>query len=341
MSAEALEGRRGPAWRELEALLDEVDARRLRRGGSNRAVGLLEPDEVLRLSHLYRGLAADLMVARRDALDPALEARLDRLTARAHHVLYAGLDERDTGLVTALFDFPGAVRRNARWVLVAVALFFGPLVGSAFAALHDEGFALAVLGTEQIEAIEQMYRSADVPRTMSQDAAMTGFYVWNNIGIAFRCFATGLLFGLGPLFYLVFNGLMIGAVAGHLARVGLGDALFPFIVSHAPWELTAIALAGGAGLQMGLALIRTDGDTRIGSLRRAGPDLTRQIVGVTSMLAIAALIEGSWSPSGAPPTLKYAVGAAGAVLVPALLILGGRRRALPSDAEGRRPRSGP
>ncbi len=84
---------------------------------------------------------------------------------------------------------------------------------------------------------------------------MTGFYVYNNIGIAFRCFATGVLFGLGSVFFLVYNGLMIGAVAGLVTAAGHGKNLLTFTCTHGAFELTAIVISGdrrhGDGLRAG------------------------------------------------------------------------------------------
>ena len=126
---------------------------------------------------------------------------------------------------------------------------------------------------------------------------MAGFYVYNNVGIAFRCFATGILFGTGSLFFLVYNGLVTGTAAGYVMSAGHGGNIWTFMCGHAPFELTAIVIAGGAGLQMGYALVDTGGLTRVGSLRRAAPLIARHILGAAAMLLIAALIEGFWSPS--------------------------------------------
>ena len=86
---------------------------------------------------------------------------------------------------------------------------------------------------------------------------MAGFYVYNNVGIAFRCFATGVLFGLGSVFFLVYNGLQMGAVAGLLTASGRGFNLLTFVASHGAFELTAIVIPGTAGLVMGYALVDT------------------------------------------------------------------------------------
>jgi uncharacterized membrane protein SpoIIM required for sporulation len=95
---------------------------------------------------------------------------------------------------------------------------------------------------------------------------------------------------------------------------------------HAPFELTAILIAGTAGLRMGHALVVTRGETRLGSLRTAAPGIVRQVLGAAVMLLIAAVIEGFWSPSSAPDVVKWVVGAALTLLVASYLAFAGRRR---------------
>ena len=99
---------------------------------------------------------------------------------------------------------------------------------------------------------------------------MAGFYVYNNVGIAFRCFATGVLFGAGSLFFLIYNGLVTGTVAGYVMSAGHGGNIWTFMCGHAPFELTAIVIAGGAGLEMGYALV-DDAAASPASARCAAP----------------------------------------------------------------------
>jgi uncharacterized membrane protein SpoIIM required for sporulation len=89
-------------------------------------------------------------------------------------------------------------------------------------------------------------------RESGTDWQMFGHYIWNNIGIGLRTLAGGLLAGVGALFVLIVNGISIGTVFGHLQQIGSGDPLWRFVCGHAPFELTAIVLAGGAGLRLGL-----------------------------------------------------------------------------------------
>jgi uncharacterized membrane protein SpoIIM required for sporulation len=154
---------------------------------------------------------------------------------------------------------------------------------------------------------------------------MFGYYIMNNIGIAFQTFASGLLFGLGSLFFLLFNGLLIGAVSGHLSQIGYGEPFWSFVVGHGAFELNAIVLAGAAGLQLGWALLAPGRYTRSEALRLAAQLAIRLLCGAALFLLIAAFIEAYWSSmtyTGA--TVKYVVGAGLWLLVLAYLALAGR-----------------
>ena len=168
---------------------------------------------------------------------------------------------------------------------------------------------------------------------------MTGFYVWNNIGIAFRCFATGVLFGLGSVFFLVYNGLTIGAVAGLVTAAGHGKNLLTFTCTHGAFELTAIVISATAGMVMGYALVDTRGRTRFGSLRARGRDIVYLVMGAALMLAVAALIEGFWSPSGVPARVKWGTAiAAYALVISYLTFAGVRARAVAPAPPAHAPR---
>lgn len=323
---------RRPSWRRLESLLGRAEGLR----GASR----LPPAEIAELAGLYRALASDLMCARRDHLGADLERYLDGLAARAHNALHAGSGGGSKRLLDLFRDFPGAVRRNARAFWVATALFYLPGLLAGLAAYGSEVYAIDLLGPSQVHAMEAMYAEAPNGRASAANASMTGFYVWNNVGIAFRCFATGILFGLGSIWFLVSNGLFIGAAFGHLGRVGLGANLAGFVATHGPWELTAIVISGAAGLQMGLALILTGGRTRLGSLQSVGPELLRQVGGAALFLTLAALLEGWVSPSSLPTEAKHGLGAFGWILVAAILLGAGRGRPLPADVEARRGEGG-
>jgi len=316
-------GKRRDSWAELERLL-----------AVGKELHKRPPADIARAASLYRSVCADLMRARA-AYGPDLVRYLDNLAGRAHNLLYGTRAYRLAGLWAMVArEFPRTLRRRWRFFALANALFYLPFLLGMIGTLASAEFAETILPSHQLAMMESMYEQGfDAGRDIAEDSAMAGFYVFNNVGIAFRCFATGILFGLGSLFFGIYNGLTIGVVFGWVTRAGHGGNIFDFVCGHAPFELTAIVIAVAAGLQMGWALVKTDGLTRIASLRSQARELGALIIGAAAMLIIAALIEGYWSPSGLPRELKWAASAVFTLGVTAWLSLGGRRRT-PARAPG-------
>ncbi|TVQ86466.1 MAG: stage II sporulation protein M [Deltaproteobacteria bacterium] len=297
-------------WQALEALLSTVR--------------LSEPSDWSEFARLYRSVCADL--ARAQALDlPEDVLRyLDRLASRAHNRLYRPPRGLGAAFLRTLFlEVPRAVRAEWRFVLLAHVLLYLPFLFGLIAAWWEPDFATKVLPESVLAEMEEGYAQS-VIRTEGQNTMMAGFYVWNNVGIAFRCFVTGAFAGLGSIFYLVYNGLMLGTISGFLFAQGMGGNLTAFTASHTPWELTGIALAGAAGLKLGYALFVPEGRTRRASLARAAGALYRLVLGATLLLLIAALIEGYWSASTVSASIKYVFSGVGFVVVGGWLLWIGR-----------------
>jgi uncharacterized membrane protein SpoIIM required for sporulation len=230
-----------------------------------------------------------------------------------------------------LADFPRLVRAQWRFVLAASLLFFGSLVGVALLVFLFPDLIYSIVSPQQVAEMQSMYDPAAsrlgraAERASSEDWMMFGYYVMHNIGIAFQTFAAGLLLGLGSVFFLIFNGLIIGAVSGHLTEIGYGQTFWSFVIGHGAFELSAIALAGAAGLQLGWALIAPGQLTRGESLRLAAHQSVQMLCGVMAFLLIAAFIEAYWSSTtNIAPWLKYFVGALLWLLVATYLIFAGR-----------------
>jgi uncharacterized membrane protein SpoIIM required for sporulation len=310
-------------WGELEALI-----------GGGKALHRMSAPAISRVATLYRSVCADLVRAQGAGYGPEVVTLLDGLAARAHNALYSAPPYRLAAvwdLVRA--DFPRALRRHGRFFALAVTLFLLPAAIGFVGALRSRAFALHLLSPAMAEHVEEAYKQGfGEGRSEAMDTAMAGFYVYNNIGIAFQCFATGVLFGLGSLFFLVYNGLMIGAVAGLVTAAGGGWNLLSFTAGHGPFELTAIVISATAGMVMGYALVDTGGRTRFGSLRAKSKDLAHLVLGAAMMLLVAALIEGFWSPSRVAAPVKWAVGGVGYLVVGLYLSMAGRR-----GQEARRP----
>jgi uncharacterized membrane protein SpoIIM required for sporulation len=302
-------------WAELEQLL-----------GAGKGLRQLPPASIARAAAIYRAVSSDLMRAEAAGYSPDVIALLDGLAARAHNTLYSAPPYRMRAvweLVAA--DFPRTLRKHARFFALAVALFVLPGVVGFTGALKSRAFALGLLSPDTVEQMEKAYAEGfGKGREAGVNTAMAGFYVYNNVGIAFRCFATGVLFGLGSLFFLVYNGLVIGAVAGLVTAAGHGRNLLSFTCTHGAFELTAIVISATAGLVMGYALVDTRGRTRFGSLRAHARDIAYLVMGAALMLLVAAGLEAFWSPSGLPDRVKWGGAVVAYLLVICYLTFAGR-----------------
>jgi uncharacterized membrane protein SpoIIM required for sporulation len=302
------EERYQPEWEELQRLLARVRSpqRPWRQSAEPAVAGE-------RVAALYRRTCEQLALARARAYPTYLIDRLEQLTADAHQVIYQHA-ELGLGRLQQMVarDFPRAVRAHATYVWLALAVFAVPtLVLGCMVYLRPELILSLVSGSQAAE-FERMYSQAAESIGRARDAqsdwAMFGFYIRNNIGIAFQCFAGGLFAGLGSLFFLAFNGAYGGAIGGYLTQRGLGATFYSFVVTHAAFELTAIVLSGAAGLRLGHALLAPGRQTRLQSLVQAAKESTVIVYGVFAFLLIAAAIEAFWSSaSWMPPIMKYGV----------------------------------
>jgi uncharacterized membrane protein SpoIIM required for sporulation len=316
------EAEQSQTWSEYRELLEALEGRR----GGRRLPLPLE-----RFPRLFRQLCGHYALARSRGYSPGLVAELHELVRRGHAQLYRQRRDWLQGSLTFLsVDFPRTLRRHAWALWLSVAVFFGSMLLMGLAAYQDSELIYSLLDADAVAGMESMYdptnrklgRSAE--RQADTDFAMFGYYVMNNVGVAFRTFAGGILLGVGSLFFLGFNGLVIGAVGGHLTRLGFGETFWPFVSGHGALELTAIAISGAAGLLLAAGLLAPGRRRRLDALRENGREAVKLVTGAMFMLVLAAVIEGFWSPSPAPAGVKYLVGLGWWLLVILYLSLAGR-----------------
>lgn len=316
---------RRPEWKTFRKLLDRVEARSAKR---------LSPTESEDFSRLLRELSNDLAVVRSREWGRELEEFLNHLVTRGYNNFYSAPGRFRESLQFVAAGFPQLLRSYWKHFTVAWCLFFLPLMITWAVVQNDPSTASAILPADQLEGMDEAYsrelygRGEDevVVGYFGERSAMSGFYVYHNGGIALQCFALGILAGVGTLYTLLFNGVVLGASSAYI--ISQSDAhrehFLSFAVTHGSFELTAIAIAGCAGLILGEAVVHREGRTLLDSLRVKGIDSVKLGIGAVLMLAVAAGLEGYWSPSPIPATIKYIVGIGCWVFVYSWLFLGGR-----------------
>jgi uncharacterized membrane protein SpoIIM required for sporulation len=280
----------------------------------------------------YRRLCQSLALAADRQYSPELIDRLNRLALRGHHLLYRNRRRESQQVLEFLLGgFPALVRAEWRLVLAATLLFFGPLVGLIALLQAFPEFVHYLLTPEQIASFHQMYDPGNKRlgvREADTSLMMFGFYIWNNVRIGFQTFAGGIAAGVGTIWFLAANGVVIGAVAGYLTQVGLSETFWSFVAGHSSPELLAIVLAGAAGLRLGLAVIAPGNVTRKSALIAAAKPAVRLMYGAALMFFLAAFVEAFWSPiTQVPFHFKVTVGLAGWLVFLAYFLLAGRARA--------------
>jgi uncharacterized membrane protein SpoIIM required for sporulation len=166
----------------------------------------------------------------------------------------------------------------------------------------------AFLGPYMVETIRhhQMWTHSIVGmKPQASSRIMT-----NNLSVTFFTFAAGITAGLGTIWLIFFNGLLMGVIATACRQAHMSRDLWSFVCPHGSLELPAIFIAGGAGLRLASGMLFPGLYSRRDSIALAGREAARLVAGVIPMLVIAGTIEGFFSPSGAPAGLKFAVGAA-------------------------------
>lgn len=294
-------------------------------GGSRRR---LDPHLVTEFTSLYRAACADLALADAYQLPHGTVTYLHQLVGRAHNQLYRSRIFNFRRWGHELFVTVPQRLYNDNALRLAFVIFWGVFIASGVMVYVNPALAEDILPHEMILTLDESFSQPVDERLALEGSSMVGFYIYNNTSIGLRCFAFGLLFGLGGLFVMVFNATMLGAAFGHMARSPHAENFFQFVTAHGPMELTAIILSAAAGMRLGFALVDTRGYTRGASLRRMLAGVMPTMGAAMVMFAIAALIEGFLSPSPAPYWVKATVGAAtSGLLVFYFVGLGQPRRA--------------
>lgn len=319
MNRERFIKKRRSDWQAMEALLKSMKKSRLSRWSG---------DDITRLSKLYRSVCYDLSLVQSREWGSRLEQYLNDLVAQGHNCLYRSPPRSLNTALEFLSDgFPKLLRERKVFFFISLALFLIPFLTAMIVAAVDPVLAERLVDKEAIEQAgknysKELYNNIDT-QYAEERSFMAGFYVQHNVGIAFQCFALGSFFGIGTVVTLLFNGISLGAVTGYLINKGHSDLFFSFAISHGSFELTAIVIAGAAGLLLGWGMVHPGQLTRTESLRRHGLDAIKLASGAGFMLVIAALIEGYFSPLAIPRFVKYSVGTMLWILVIVYLTHGG------------------
>lgn len=306
-----------PRWERLSALLDAVQRAGLRS---------LSLEQAREFGRLYRAASSDLLWARGRAASADLVDYLNDLVARGYAHTYPGERPRLTDVLAFLArGFPRLVRREWKAVLAAYGLFLGGAL-FGYAAMHFDPSAAAYLVPGEHQSLDPDQRVSQAAQSgtasAQEQSAFASFLFTHNIEVAFLAFALGLTLGAGTAILLFVNGLFLGALAQAYQAKGHALWFWAWILPHGVPEISAICLAGAAGLVLGRALLAPGERSRADALRDDGRGAVRLALGTLPLFVVAGLIEGTISQIHEPhlPSLVKVLFAAAVAALLALYL---------------------
>ncbi|MEO1063285.1 MAG: stage II sporulation protein M [Actinomycetota bacterium] len=303
---------RQPRWERLEELT--------RRASSRQG---LAPEEARELVDAHAEAAADLSWLRTRAPEASALAPLTTLVAEASAVLHREDGGSGSRSFAAFFatTFPAAVWHHRRFVLASTLLLLVPgLLVGAWLAVSDDAVEASAPA-----AVREAYISEDFEAYYSSEPAgqfATEVFV-NNVQVAILAFASGALLCVPTAAILAFNGANVGVAGGLFHHAGEAPLFWGLILPHGLLELSAVIIAGAAGLALGWSVVVPGDRRRADALAEEGRRSVSIVLGLVVAFGIAGLIEGFVTPSGLPTWARVTIGAVVWALFSGYLVLGG------------------
>jgi uncharacterized membrane protein SpoIIM required for sporulation len=250
------------------------------------------PDE---LAARFVALTDDLAYAQTFYPNSQTTAYLNNLTAKLHQRLYRNKPEK-AGRFGQFWaeELPLLVARHHRTLRAAAVLFVIFTAIGALSAALDDRFVRVVLGDGYVNMTLENIRRGDpmgVYKTESE-APMFLFITLNNIYVSLRVFVFGVGLGLGSIVELFRTGMMLGSFQYFFFQKGVGLQSFLTIWIHGTLEISAIVLAGGAGMVMGGGILFPGTYSRAESFRNAARDGVKLAIGLVPIFVVAGFLEG-------------------------------------------------
>lgn len=280
-------------WTELEALITSLHKKKRD----------LSPEKLDRFQRLYQKAAQHLSYSQTYYPQEETTAYLNDLVGKAHNMLY----QDQVSSLQQLKQFFGSsfvqlFTEQWKAVLIAMALFMLGGIGAFLSVMQDPMHMYAILPEQIATAID--------PERIGGDGAvnspvMSASIMSNNIRVAILAFASGITCGILTVYLLIYNGIIVGALAAFFWHYGRSYDFWAYIVPHGIIELTAIFIAGGAGLLMGYKLLVPGERSRIYQLKQQALRSVKLFLGTIPLFVIAGIIEGFITPAPISLEAKY------------------------------------
>jgi uncharacterized membrane protein SpoIIM required for sporulation len=292
-------------WTDMEVLLQRLEKRKT-------------GTEAGRMPGLFRQVCHDLSLAQHRMYGRKLCDRLNSIVVSGYHQLHRSRElswETFGRFVGA--TFPRTMRAEWRLFVLALTLFWLPFGAMIAAAYFQPHWVFSLLSPSEMGMLDSMHGGSAQPLDhftkeygeFGAHFGMFGFYVQHNISIGLKMFGMGILFMIGSIYELVWEGLKLGAMFGYLHYTGHGDNIWRFAIGHSSFEITGLIVCGTAGMRLGLGVLFPGRLPRSQAISVAGRRALPILLGGAGMVLLAAIVEGFWSSQGwLTDTIRYTFG---------------------------------
>lgn len=283
-------------WKQLEQLVTTLHKRRNRIAGK----------DIDQFHRLYQKAAQNLSYCQTYFPTEEVTPYLNGLVSKSHNLLYK--DQVSSLKQIRYFfstKFIGLLVEQWKFVLAAMFLFTLGAAGSFISVVNDPLHMYAILPPEIAQGVDPSALGSSDGEVDS--SFMSASIMTNNIQVAILAFAGGVTFGLLTVYLLIYNGILVGALAALFWHHGKSYDFWAYIVPHGMIELTAIFIAGGAGLLMGYKLFVPGKFSRGYQLKQQAKRSVQLLLGTIPLFVIAGIIEGFITPATISLEAKYTV----------------------------------
>ncbi len=316
MNLDRFVAERSPTWVELEGLVARAGSKPERLG----------PSGIRKLGSTYRTVVTDLSVAKRSFPGDPVTVRLEALTVRAHGLVYGGHEREGTFRRFITTGFWVHVREGEGALALAAALLFGSALLAFIWSTVDPSAAANLFPGMFSAVVQPKQHGAHLGLSVGERSALASQIFTHNIQLTFLAFVGGITAGLLTAFFLVYNGLLIGIVAGLAVGAGNGSTFVQLVLPHGVLELSCMVVSGSLGFRIAKAVIDPGPRARTEVLREVLPGIVEGALGVALWLVVAGLVEGFITPIGIGIAPACALGFGLAGVFWALVVVRGRRQ---------------
>jgi uncharacterized membrane protein SpoIIM required for sporulation len=272
-----------------------------------------------KLAEIYIKITDDLAFSRTHFEHSQLTPYLNNLASGSHLSIYKNKKEESSRFINFWkLELPQVMSESLRYVLISFIIFTLSGILGALSAAHDDTFVRLIMGDQYVNATLSNIDKGDpmaVYKQMGQAEMFLGI-TFNNIRVSFLVFVAGIFTSLASGYLLFSNGIMLGAFQYFFYQEGLLMTSALTIWIHGTLEISAIIIAGAAGIVMGNGLLFPGTYSRVQSFRNGANKGLKIIVGLVPIFILAGFLEGFVTRmTGMPNLFKIAIILSSAIFI--------------------------